>query len=76
MLAALVADAAAKPSPFVPRTAVRVAEDNALYLEPVGAILDSDYFRGPEPHGAGHIFPCRLRSHAIGRTPRFPQDCD
>jgi hypothetical protein len=77
VLAALAIGAAAKPSPFEPRTAAPAIEDDALDLRPVGAMLESDYFRGPEPQaGAGRIFPCRVRLHAIGRTPRFAQACD
>jgi hypothetical protein len=76
VLAALVTGAAAKPSPFAPRTAAPAPEDNALYLQPVGAILESDYFRAPEPHGTERIFRCRLRLHTTGRTRRFAQACD
>jgi hypothetical protein len=76
VFAALVTGAAAKPSPFAPRRAPPVTEDNALYLQPVGGILKSDYFRRPEPHGTGRIFRCRLRLHAIAHTPRFAQACD
>jgi hypothetical protein len=77
VLAALTTSAAAKPSPLAPSTAAPAAEDDALYLEPAGAMLESDYFRGPQPRaGAGRIFPCRVRLHAIGRTRRFAQACD
>lgn len=77
VLAALATGAAAKTSPFEPRTAAPAIEDDALDLRPSGAMLESDYFREPEPQaGAGRIFPCRVRLHAIGRTPCFSQACD
>jgi hypothetical protein len=77
MLAALATSAAAMPSPFEPKAAVSAVDDDALYLGPVGAMLESDYFRAPEPPaGAGRIFPCRVRLHVFGRPPRFAQACD
>ena len=80
MLAALATSAAAMPSPFEPKAAARLlrrVDDDALYLGPVGAMLESDYFRAPEPPaGAGRIFPCRVRLHVFGRPPRFAQACD
>lgn len=77
VLAALATNATAKPSLFESKAAVAIADFDALYLGPVGAMLESDYFRVPEPPaGAGRIFPCRVRLHAIGRTPRFAQTCN
>ena len=77
VLAALTTIATAKPSPFEPRVATIAADDDALYLGPVGAMLESNYFRAPEPPaGASRIFPCRVRLRPIGRTPRFAQACD
>ncbi len=76
-IATLATSAAAIPSPFESRVAAPAVDDDALYLGPVGAMLESDYFRVPEPPaGAGRIFPCRVRLRPIGRTPRFAQACD
>jgi hypothetical protein len=77
LLAAFATSATAKPSLFEPRAAMPAVEDDALYLGPVGAMLESDYFRGPEPQaGAGRIFRCRARRHADGSSPRFARACD
>jgi opacity protein-like surface antigen len=78
VLAALATSAAAKPSLFEPRAAAPAVDDESvLYLGPVGAMLESDYFRVPQPPaGAGRVFPCRVRLHAIGRKPGFTQACD
>jgi hypothetical protein len=77
VLAALATIATANPSPFEPSAATTAADDDALYLGPVGAMLESDYFRAPEPPaGASRVFPCRVRLQPIGRTPRFAQACD
>jgi hypothetical protein len=77
VLVAFATSAAATPSPFEPRPAAPAIDDSPLYLGPVGAMLESDYFRAPQPPaGAGRIFPCRLRLHAISREPRFAQVCD
>lgn len=78
LCAALVSSAAAKPSPFEVKGALPpTVDDNVLYLGPVGAVLESDYFGLPQSlTGAGRIFPCRVKLHVIDRGPRFVQACD
>jgi hypothetical protein len=78
MLAALATGAAATPSPYdLNPDGPAVADENAFYLGPVGAMLESDYFGLPQPTaGAGRVFPCRIRLHPIGNQPRFAQVCD
>jgi hypothetical protein len=77
VLAASTINAPAKPSHFASKAVIAAVDDDALYLGPVGAMRESDYFRVPEPPaGAARIFPCRVRLHVIGRTPRFAQVCD
>jgi hypothetical protein len=77
LFAALSTGVAAKPSPFEAKPAPpAVVDDNALYLGPAGAMLESSYFGVQQPAGAGRVFPCRVRLHAIDRQLRFAQVCD
>jgi hypothetical protein len=77
-LAALATGAGAAPSPYdLKPDGPAVADENALYLGPVGAMLESNYFGVPQPTaGTGRVFPCRIRLHPIGNPPRFAQVCD
>ena len=52
----------AKPTPVEPIRLTHTSDETALTTGPVGAMLESDYFRAPQrPLTAGRAFPCRLQ---------------
>ena len=76
-LAALGATAQAKLTPVEPeRRAATVSLDAvAMTSEPLGAMLESDYFTAPPtPYAAGRVFPCRLQIRVFDKT-RIAQSC-
>jgi hypothetical protein len=78
LLCALATTATAMPSPLEPKKpGLAMVDEDALYLGPVGAMLESDYFGVPRPPiGAARIFPCRLRLQAEDRDHIVAQICD
>jgi len=55
------AAAQAKPAPVEPVRLTHATEETAMTTGPVGAMLESDYFRAPKrPITAERILPCRL----------------
>ena len=76
-LLALGASAAAKLAPVEPPRADAVILEDALYLGPIGALVESDYFNVRQsPAGGSRVFPCRPRLHGQPRTAAFAQVCD
>jgi hypothetical protein len=78
LLCALTTAASAIPSPLVPtKPGLFMVDDDALYLGPAGAMLESNYFGVPRPPiGAARIFPCRLRPQPDDHDRYFLQVCD
>jgi hypothetical protein len=71
-----VAGAQATPSPFA---APKVLDaDTAIIAEPVGAMLEANYFRAPPPptYSPVRLFPCRLRLHVATQTHKVVQSCE
>ena len=69
--------AMAVPSPYSAPRLSQPADESALYLGPVGALVEADYFRVPEPtYGTTRIFPCRLRLHIAERDHHVVQSCE
>jgi hypothetical protein len=79
-LLALCTAAAAKLAP-VERTMTSslVAEDSVMYPGPIGAMLESAYFRAPQQAQAAasnRIFPCHLRLYFSKEPMTFTQSCE
>jgi hypothetical protein len=75
---ALMAGAGAVPSPYPARMPSSPAADTAIVLEPVGAMLESDYFHAPRQPAFSpvRLFPCRPRLHTAAQTHHIEQVCD
>lgn len=75
-LAAFGATAQAKPTPVEPqKLATLSADDAAMTSEPLGAMLESDYFNVPPvPFAAGRMSPCRMQLRLFDKT-RIAQSC-
>ena len=58
------------------RPARHNVEDDALYLGPIGVMLEADYFRVPRQAGGGRVFPCRFRLQTEAQSTRFTQSCE
>lgn len=62
LLAAMSGAAAANLAPRAPAPPPHGLESWLIGLGPVGAMLESDYFRAPQsPFAGGPVVPCRLR---------------
>ena len=46
----------------------------AMYLGPIGAMLERDYFQAPQPKSAQQIFPCTAHVVVFVKT-RLAQAC-
>jgi hypothetical protein len=71
--------AAAKLAPVErTMTASLLAEDSVMYPGPIGALLESDYFRAPQPaqSASNRIFPCHLRMYFSKEPMTFTQSCE
>ena len=76
VLAGTVGTAQAKLTPLTPAEPTRTPDVWAIYLGPIGAMLESDYFRAP--HGtfkSRQIRPCRLHRHENGDELRLAYSC-
>jgi hypothetical protein len=59
----------AKPAPVERQPKVLAPEDSAMVTGPIGAMLESDYFRAPQtPSAATRVFPCRLQLRVFDKT--------
>ena len=70
------AGAQAAPSPYAaPKS---LAADAAIITEPVGAMLEANYFRTPPPpvYGPVRLFPCRVRLHTAAQAHKVIQSCE
>jgi hypothetical protein len=76
VLLMLGASAAAKLAPVEREQAAPDVGDNALYLGPIGAMLESDYFRVPRHAGGSRVFPCRFRLQVEAPGARVTQSCE
>ncbi len=70
------ATAQAKFAPIEPQKALTVSiNDTAMTSEPLGAMLESNYFNAPPvPFAVGRVFPCRLQLRVFDKT-RIAQSC-
>jgi hypothetical protein len=68
--------AQAKFAPFEPEQRVASVVDHAaMTTEPVGAMLEADYFNAPPvPFAARLLFPCHKQLHLFDKT-RIAQSC-
>lgn len=72
---ALGATAQAKLAPLESQQATISTDDAAMFTGVAGAMLESDYFRAPQPpFAAGRVFPCRLQLRVFEKT-RVAQSC-
>ena len=78
VLLALCGTAAAKPAPVERDLAAPlVVEDSVMYPGPIGAMLESDYFRAPQPQAASNRdFSCHLRMFFSKRPMTLTQTCE
>jgi hypothetical protein len=77
VLLALCANAAAKLAPFDPEPQRSTMTDDALYLGPIGAMMESDYFNVPRARaGDSRVFPCRPRLQAQSHSTQIVQTCE
>ena len=75
LILALGAAAQAKPAPIEPQQLASSTEDASMFAGAAGAMLESDYFRAPQPPvAAGRVFPCRLQLRVFEKT-RIAQSC-
>jgi hypothetical protein len=76
LVLALGATAQAKLTPLEPRPVPVSSNDYEMFAGPAGAMLESDYFRAPEPRpaAAGTLFPCRAQVWLFDKT-RVAQSC-
>lgn len=75
LLLAVCTSAMAKPTPVEPVRLTYAPDETGISVGPVGALLESDYFRAPrQPASAGHPFPCRLQLHVFEKT-QLAQSC-
>ena len=73
---AVSAAAQAKLAPVEPQPAAFSPDDLTVLTGPVGATLEQNYFRAPQPANAGaSVFPCRLQLRIFDKT-RLAQSCD
>ncbi len=76
VLLALGATAQAKPVPVESQPVAISVDDSAIASGAAGAMLESDYFRAPQPPlAAGRVFPCRLQLRVFEKT-RLAQSCN
>ncbi len=71
LLLALSAVAGAKPAPVEP---LRPPDDVGKNISSVGAVLERDYFRAPQPQFNAGGFPCRLQPSVFDKT-RLAESC-
>jgi len=73
--ATTAAQATLTPNDRVPTDRSAIVEDAVLYGGPVGALLESDYFRKPRP-ASGSVSVCRLHLFFSSEPFRFAHFCD
>ena len=67
--------AEAKPAPVAPPRLTLAPDEYGLSVGPVGAVLESDYFRAPQTSVASQrVFPCRLHLQVFDKT-QLAQSC-
>ena len=66
----------AKLAPLEPQQIATSPDDTDMVAGPAGAMVESDYFRAPQPpFAAGRVFPCRLQVRMFEKT-RLAQSCN
>lgn len=76
LLLMLQAAAHATYAPVPPQRLTSPPDESAMLVGPVGAMLESDYFRAPPaPTAARRIFPCRLQLSVFDKT-RLAKSCN
>ena len=75
VILALGATAQAKEAPLEPKQIAAAPGDTDMLAGTAGAMVESDYFRAPQPpFAAGRVFPCRLQARVFEKT-RLAQSC-
>jgi hypothetical protein len=76
VILALGGTSQAKLAPLEAQQIATSRSDMDMFAGPAGAMVESDYFRAPQPpFAAGRIFPCRLQVRMFEKT-RLAQSCN
>jgi hypothetical protein len=60
----------------IPAPSSNTVEDAALYAGPIGATLESDYFRGPHVQSGNNKSLCRLHLYFSSQPFRLARSCE